>query len=203
MNDLQAPRFPMSSSPKLGTVSLGGQEGKCLPSQPSELLQCFSHLLPGTGLALDLACGNGRNTLFLARKGLTAIGVDRSRKSLAAGREAALHKNVKIELLQADLTALDLPHDLFSVLICFKYRDPNWYPSLRAALRPGGLFICETYTCEHVRYGLSPRNPAHLLERNELLQAFGRWEIIFYREVCVGRGVASLVARKPFSGTGG
>jgi tellurite methyltransferase len=135
--------------------------------------------------------------LYLARQGLTATGIDRSRDALESGREAATRANLKASFVQADLTRFALPRGAFSVVICFKYRDRIWYPSIRAALRPGGLLIFETYTLEHRKYGHKPLDPAHLLERHELLQAFGDWEIIFYREVWIGRGAASLVARKP------
>jgi tellurite methyltransferase len=159
----------------------------------------FSDFLPREGLALDLACGYGRNTLYLARQGLAATGIDRSREALESGRKAAARSKLKASFVQADLTQFALPANAFSVLICFKYRNREFYPSLRAALRPGGLLIYETYTHEHASYGLKPLNPEHLLERNELFRAFSDWEIIFYREVWMGRGTASLVARKPLS----
>ena len=123
-------------------------------------------------------------------------------KALAAGREAAIQSNLKVSFVQVDLTRFSLPRNAFSVVICFKYRDPQLYPTLRAALRPGGLLVYETYTVEHLKYGRKPLRSAHLLARNELLHAFRDWEIIFYREVWTGRGVASLVARKPHSISG-
>ena len=137
--------------------------------------------------------------MFLARRGLGATGVDRSWEAVAAGREAAARSNLNAHFVQADLMRFDLPPDTFSVIICFKYRERLLYPVIRTALRPGGPLIYETYTAEHPKYGRRPRNPAHLLGRNELLQTFSDWEIIFYREVWMGRGVASLVARRPFS----
>ncbi|MEJ2010159.1 MAG: class I SAM-dependent methyltransferase [Acidobacteriota bacterium] len=170
-----------------------------MSTEPSALLARFCSFLPQTGLALDVACGYGQNTRFLARKGLSAIGIDLSWKALAAGREVAARSNLNIAFVRADLTLFALPANTFSVIICFKYRDPDLYPGLRAALKPGGILIYETYTDEHVQFGLRPRDPAHLLERDELLRAFEDWEIIFYREVWVARGMASLVARKPFS----
>jgi tellurite methyltransferase len=158
----------------------------------------FSGFLPRRGQALDLACGNGRNTLYLSRQGLTATGIDRSRDSLRSAKEAAARANLKASFVEADLTRFALPAGAFSAIVCFKYRDPGWYGSVRAALRPGGLLIFETYTLEHRQYGHKPLDPAHLLERHELLRAFEDWEIIFYREVWMGRGAAALVARKPF-----
>ena len=164
---------------------------------PSPLLVRSSGLLPSGGLAMDLACGSARNTLYLARRGLAAIGVDRSMEALRSGREAANRSHLNISLVQADLTRFALRVNALSVVICFNYRDPALYPSIRASLRPRGLLIYETYTHEHRQFGRKPLDPAHLLERNELLEVFGDWEIIYYQEVWAGRGAASLVARKP------
>lgn len=180
-------------------MSPEGQKGECVPDEPSALLRRFCTFLPQSGLALDVACGSGRNARFLARQGLTVIGIDRSRKALSAGREVSPDSSLKIAYVQADLTRFAIPANTFSVVICFKYRDPALYHSLRAALRPRGMLIYETYTRKHLQYGPRPCNPAHLLERNELLHAFGDWEVIFYRETWIERGVASMVARKPFS----
>lgn len=163
------------------------QGGKWAPTVPGALLVRFSDFLPHSGLALDIACGNARNNLSLAREGL------------AAGREAAVRANLKASFVRADLTRFTLPVDVFSVVTCFKYRNPELYPFIRAALRPGGVLIYETYTWEQALSGLKPRNPEHLLERSELYHAFCDWEIIFYREVWMGRADASLVARKPLA----
>lgn len=132
----------------------------------------------------------------MAREGLAAIGIDRSRAALEAGRDAAIRANLNASFVQADLTSFTFPANALSVVLCFKYRNPEHYPSIRATLRPGGVLICETYTCEHAIYDLKPRNPEHMLERGELYRAFCDWEIIFYREVWMGRGIASLAARK-------
>lgn len=187
----------MSSFPNSATVFQQAESGRRASTEPSSLLVRFSGLLPSGGLALDLACGHARNTLYLAQHGLAAIGVDRSMKALISGREAAARSNLKISLVQGDLPRFALPANAFSVVICFKYRDHDLYTSIRASLRPGGLLIYETYTFEHREFGRKPLDPAHLLERNELLEVFGDWEIIYYQEVWAGRGAASLVARKP------
>lgn len=39
---------------------------------PSPLLSEHDRLLPATGLALDVACGDGRNAVWMARRGLAA-----------------------------------------------------------------------------------------------------------------------------------
>lgn len=187
----------MSSFPHSASVFQARESVRSVSPEPSALLVRFSHLLPPRGLALDLACGYARNTLHLARQGLAAIGVDRSTEALKSGRVAAARSNLNVSLVRADLTQFALPANAFSVVICFNYRDPKLYPSIRGSLRPGGLLIYETYTLEHRQFGRKPLDPVHLLERDELLEVFGDWEIIYYREEWVRRGAASLVARKP------
>lgn len=166
-------------------------------TEPSEILVEFADLLPGSGRALDLACGSGRNTVFLAQRNLQAVGIDRSRAALAQGRELARQKKVYVEWIQADLETFALPPAAFDVIACTFYRDPKLYSSIRESLCPGGLLYYETFSLEQLRFDTGPRNPAHLLLAAELLGAFGDWGVLFYRETWIAHGIATLVARKP------
>ena len=47
-------------------------------SEPSRLLAQFHHLIPADGFVLDIGVGQGRNALFLARKGVSVEGIDLS-----------------------------------------------------------------------------------------------------------------------------
>ena len=167
------------------------------PQEPNNLLATFSYLLPQQGHSLDIACGNGQDSLFLARRGLKVMAVDRSHEALMRGRNYSTHSNLRVAFVQSDLAFFSVPPEAFCVIICFKYRDPALYAVLRAALQPGGLLFYETYTYEHRRFGTRPQNPDHLLQSRELLRAFGDWRVIFYREEWLSKGMASLVARKP------
>ncbi|MBI1984082.1 MAG: class I SAM-dependent methyltransferase [Acidobacteria bacterium] len=167
------------------------------PRHPAELLVGFSTLLPPRGRALDLACGSGRHSLFLAARGLRVVAIDRSQTALQEGRELALRRGLRVDWVRADLENYPLPSQAFDVIVCFYYRDPALYAPLRRALRPAGLLVYETYTREQLRFSSGPRNPTHLLEPTELLTAFADWNVIFYQERMFERGVASLVARKP------
>lgn len=169
---------------------------KPAPVEPSEFLVELGHLLPAQGRSLDLACGGGRNSVFLAEHGLRAVGIDRSWHVLQQGRELAARRQVSVSWIQADLERFSLPHAAFDVILCFYYRDPRLYAAIRVALRPGGLLFYESYTREQLRLSEGPRNPAHLLEPGELLKAFYDLHLVFYRETWSERGLASLVARK-------
>jgi tellurite methyltransferase len=166
---------------------------------PAELLTRFASLLPPGGRALDLACGAGRHSLFLAGLGLRVIAIDRSLAALDEGRELARLRGLRVDWVRADLESYPLPTMAFDVIACFYYRDPGLYAPLRAALRPAGLIVYETYTRDQLHFSSGPRNPAHLLAPGELLDAFGGWDVLFYHETRLTKGIAALVARKPLA----
>jgi SAM-dependent methyltransferase len=170
---------------------------KPAPVEACQILIEFSDRLPVAGRALDLACGGGRNTVFLAQRGLHAVGIERSRVALEQGRELARQKKVTVDWVQADLQNFALPPATFDVIVCSYYRDPAMYVLIRESLRPGGVLFYETFSREQLRFETGPKNPAHLLELSELLQVFADWRLVFYREMFIDRGIAALIARKP------
>ena len=181
--------------PRKGARAIGA--GKPSLYKPAEHLTRFASLLPSSGRALDVACGAGRHSLFLAGRGLRVVSVDRSLAALEEGRELARRQGVRLDWICADLESYPLPAEAFDIIVGLYYRDPTMYERLRTALRPGGLIFYETYTRDQLHFSFGPRNPAHLLEPGELLEAFGGWDLVFYRETCLERCVASIVTRKP------
>lgn len=170
-------------------------------------------LLP-KGSALDLACGRGRNALFLAGQGWHVCAADFSSAGLeslkhaaeAAGiparsagslREAALRLPPGITLVQTDLEAASLPADSFDLILCVNYLQRSFFPAIEKAIRPGGAVLYETYTRRQLDFAEGPRNPAHLLEPGELRNAFPDLEAVFFREFAAGKGIATILARKP------
>lgn len=181
-------------------------------TEPAELLEQVLGILP-RGRALDLAAGVGRNAVFLAAKGWRVLGVDSSRvalekaENLARERGLAVHwlaslgrgilpKQAGLWLLEADLERLPLPEAQFELLICFNYLQRSLLPAIERALRPGGMLVYETYTRDQLGFSHGPHNPEYLLRPAELREAFRGLDILFYREFCTGKGMASLVARK-------
>ena len=170
---------------------------KPAPTEPSHILTEFSYCIPAAGRALDLACGGGRNTVFLAQHGLRTLGVDLSRAALEQGRELARQKKVTVDWVQADLKNFSLPSATFHVIVCAYFRDPKLCALIRDSLRPDGVLFYETFSREQLRFEAGPKNPEHLLEPAELLQVFADWRVMFYREMWIDRGIAALIARKP------
>lgn len=180
---------------------------------PTGILTELWPLLPA-GAALDLACGRGRNALFLAQHGRHVTAVDWSSAALDTleERAKALKISVRrilridearqltragIDLLRADLETVELPANRYSVILCVRYLQRSLFPQVCRGLRPGGMLLFETYTKAQLDFSGGPRDPAHLLNTGELRRAFPELEVVFYRELRAEQGIASLAARKP------
>ena len=182
---------------------------------PAGILTELWPLLPA-GAALDLACGRGRNALFLAEHGRHVTAVDWSGVALGVLEERAKALEIPvrriqrldeaktptragIDLLQADMEAVALPVNRYSVILCVRYLQRSLFSQIGRALRPGGMLLFETYTKAQLDFSGGPRDPAHLLNNGELRRAFPELEVLFYRELRAEQGIASLAARKPRS----
>ena len=102
-----------------------------------------------------------------------------------------------LTLVQADLESFELPAEQFDVVLCFRFLHRPLLPILYRALRRRGVLVYETYTLAQQRFEGGPKNPEFLLHPGELREAFSAMEILFYSEICAGKGIASLLARKP------
>lgn len=167
----------------------------------------LDHLGLLTGLdrslpVLDLACGTGRNGLFLAEQGLPVLFADGSASSLEVVKQRLAQSGLPGRCWQVDLEQPEgqpLSGLSFAAVIAFRYLHRPLFPALRDSVTAGGLVVYETFTIEQRRFG-RPRNPDFLLRSGELKTHFKNWEIIFEFEGVrqnPDRGVAQLVARKP------
>ncbi len=181
--------------------------------EPYSIVRELLPLLP-KGNALDLACGSGRHTLLLAAHGWNVTAVDNSRVALERLHFEALALNLTVEwadslrpsgrerrsrivIVPADLEGFDVPRGTFDLLLCINYLQRGLFPQMEAALRPGGEVLVETYTRTQLQFACGPRSPDHLLEPGELRSAFPDLQTVFYRELTAGKGIASILARRP------
>ena len=170
-------------------------------------------LLPA-GPALDLACGRGRHTLLLAERGQPVTAVDWSPVAVELLGQSARAKGLRFERLPdgqvkivpaksgilgicRDLRDASLLEGAFALVLCVHYLDRALMLAMEKALRPGGMLLFETCTTAQLAFEGGPRNPAYLLEPGELRTSFPGLEIVFYRELRAGQGIASLLGRKP------
>jgi 2-polyprenyl-3-methyl-5-hydroxy-6-metoxy-1,4-benzoquinol methylase len=102
---------------------------------------------PVTGLrVLDLACGHGRLTRELARRGASVTGVDISGKLIEKARDTEHNEPLGIQYAHADVTAPGVVTGTFDAITCgFGLSDIDDLEAAIAAvshaLRPGGRFV--------------------------------------------------------------
>jgi SAM-dependent methyltransferase len=167
----------------------------------AEFLTANAKLLPTTGLALDLAAGEGRNAVFLAARGLEVIAVDFSIHALKKCLQCARDDGLRVAGIVADLERFVIPSQAFDCIININYLQRGLAPGIIAGLRPGGVLMFETLTADTLAYQ-PDFNPDFLLKRGELAQLFRGLHLLNYREARLPskdsfRVVASLIARKP------
>jgi tellurite methyltransferase len=165
---------------------------------PSQWLVDNIDLLPVQGKALDVAMGNGRNAIYLAKKGLEVEGIDISEDAVASALELAKDNGVNIAASVADLeNGYRLTENGYDIIICFNYLHRPLIEQIKDALKPCGFIVYETYIIDQAIFG-KPRNPEHLLRHNELLDMFRDFRVLRYREGIIeeSKAMASLVAQK-------
>lgn len=122
----------------------GAYEGR---SHPTALLAAWLPRLP-RGRALDVACGAGRNAVFLAANGYAVTALDISRVGLDRGRRTAAERGLSIDWLCADLDddpERALPAGRFDLIVWARYVHRTLMPYLIARLAPGGVLLCEQH----------------------------------------------------------
>jgi SAM-dependent methyltransferase len=154
------------------------------------------------GRALDVACGKGRNALFLADRGFDVVAIDISPVRLQEGERRAREKGLAISWQEADLESLDFPEKSFDLVINFNYLQRTLIPRLKSAVKHGGYLVFETFLIDQQSVG-RPNNTAYLLCHNELLNFCRDFRVLFYREGKFSDGKepsfrAQILAQKDF-----
>lgn len=162
-----------------------------------EALQQYGAALPGKR-ALDVACGTGRNAVYLAQQGLTVTGVDWLPDALSRAQDLAQRSGVALHTTQQDL---EKPEALAGMrgdcIVVVRYLNRALFPRLVHCLTAGGLLIYETFTIAQKKMR-HPRNALFMLQPGELRDAFRELEVLFYEEDWHdGAHTAQLIARQP------
>ena len=122
----------------------GAYEGR---THPTALLAEWLPRL-ARGRALDVACGAGRNALYLAANGFAVTALDISSVALDRGRRAAAERGLSVDWLCADLDEdpeRALPAGHFELIVWARYVHRTLMPHLVARLDLGGALVCEQH----------------------------------------------------------
>lgn len=100
--------------------------------------------LPTGGRALDIACGAGSQSLWLAERGMEVTALDVSPLAIAL-TDAAAREHGVADRIDARVHDLDdgLPPDVVDIafVVCQRFRGRDLSPQIARALSPGGLAI--------------------------------------------------------------
>ena len=149
------------------------------------------------GQAIDVACGMGKNTHFLADLGFCVDAVDISDVALNKVRKSAT-----INKVETDLDKYNLTPNKYDLILNMNYLNRRLVSQMKESLTSGGIVIFETFIVAHGDFKMPTTNLDYLLRRNELLHSFIGLDIIYYEEKIdtnnIGERtkVASIVARK-------
>jgi SAM-dependent methyltransferase len=177
----------------LQTCSVNSQSPATFLEDSIDLLEAC---IPMGSRTLDLAAGEGRNSLFLASRGFRVDAVDFSLEGLRRIRQRAIIRNLTVQTVVADLDYFTVSPCCYDLIINFFFLQRNLFESMADGLRHGGLLIFETYTTLHQQLNPERRMRRNfLLEPGELEHAFPALEVLTYREE---GETARLLARKPW-----
>ncbi len=149
-----------------------------LAAGEGDVEQALALARPRGPVALDLACGPGRCSLALARRGFTVTGVDRTKLLLDRARSRARRAGASVEWVRADMRdfvredAFDLALSMFTSFGYFEEKEDDLVVlrNVLASLKPGGVFLMELVGKEFLAGVFQPTTMETLSDGSRLVQ---------------------------------
>ncbi|MEM6582004.1 MAG: methyltransferase domain-containing protein [Pseudomonadota bacterium] len=170
-------------------------------THPSALLESWIEGAP-MGHALDVACGAGRNAIYLAAQGFTVDAIDISSAALERGRVNAKALDNRISWIESDLDLPPVLERLYQLILVIRYVNLPLVKALIPHLAASGLLICEQHLMTDQDVA-GPRTPSFRVQPGELLQTAATLDVLHYSESVVSDpggdkvALARLVAQSP------
>ena len=159
---------------------------------PSEWVKRWAGFIPAGGEVLDLACGSGRHSRYLAAAGYRVFAIDRDPQAVAALSGVA---GLSVQVADVEGTPWPLEGRRFAGIVVANYLHRPLFPRLLDALAEDGAFIYETFALGNERFG-KPSNPDFLLRPGELLERLhGRLRTVAYEDLQVSLPKPAMVQR--------
>ena len=136
-------------------------------THPSEFLQDWVGKIP-TGRAIDLACGSGRNALYLAKQGFDVDAVDISAQALDRAQKTAQGMGVSVNWLEHDLDEPLQLEDSYQLILIIRYVNLPLIQQMTANLAPGGFLVCEQHLVTEAEV-IGPTNSVYRVSSGHLL----------------------------------
>jgi tellurite methyltransferase len=148
---------------------------------------------------LDVACGTGRDAVFLAMQGMTVEAWDVLPDAILRLNDLAQRNGVSVQASRRDVEKCpEIREKTYDWVCCFNFLHRPLMPVLARAVRPGGFLVYETFVDPQRELFGKPSRETHVLRVGELPRWFTEYDVLDYRERLAAprRQVASLIARR-------
>jgi len=170
-----------------------------LAGEPSVSLRRLAQYIPHAGAALDVAGGSGRNSIWLAQRGLDVTLVDVSAVGADMAQRRARQLGVSLQTAVADLDNEPLPAGRFELIVDTYFLSRPLFAQFAERLTDDGRLIMIHPTATNLQKHAKPPR-GFLLDDGELPTLLERngLEAVHYSEGWTddGRHEAQLIARK-------
>jgi len=159
-----------------------GEAGLLFGAEPNRFLVAEVEGLP-PGRALDLACGSGRNAVWLARQGWSVVAADFSDVALDQARALAAERGVEVEWVEADLREWKPPARAFDLVVALYLQLPaeELRPIARSAaeaVAEGGTLLVVGHHADNLASGSGgPKDPRVLFTPEDVAAELDGLEI--------------------------
>jgi len=143
------------------------EEGFAYGTEPNDFLVTVADQIPGKRV-LSVAEGEGRNAVFLARRGFDVTAVDSSRVGLEKARQLAAEQGLQLETIVADLSAYDPGIEQWDAVVSIFCHLPaplrkQLHKKIVAALKTGGILALEAYHPRQLEFDTGGPKSAELM----------------------------------------
>lgn len=161
---------------------------------PAPMLKRHADLVAGGLPILDVGCGQGRNSFFLARMGHEVHALDSSRVAVGQTAAVAETEGLRISTQAGVLDEVPRPTDGFGAIMVFglipilsRAEIDHMVASIESLIAPGGLLFITAFTTEdpkYVAHGRDAESPKYdhgsrtYLEPGELRSLFSDWQVV-------------------------
>lgn len=152
--------------------------------EPNRWLFNHAPMLPETGRALCVADGEGRNSVWLAGRGLAVDAFDVSATGTQKAQRLAAEKDVQVNYTIADCDGFAWPPQAYDAVVAIfvQFADPllraRLFANMQDSLKPGGVLLLQGYTPKQLDYRTGgPPEISHLYTPELLKQSFNAMQI--------------------------
>jgi SAM-dependent methyltransferase len=182
-------------------------------TEPNLWLRDHADLWRPGDRVLSVADGEGRNSVWLAQRGLAVDAFDVAAVGVAKARKLAQSRGVTVNFAIADVDGFHWPEATYDGIaaIFVQFADPalreRLFARIELALKPGGTLVLQGYTPRQLEYRTGgPPHASHLYTQEMLREGFPALDVLELREyeadVDEGRGhhgrsaLIGMVARR-------